>query len=93
MLKKSIKNRKMLEDEITGVLNWLEQTSPDEAAYGDAIKNLEKLYLIKKGSWVNSDVVVSGCIILLGVLLIMNHERVNVITTKALSFVPKIGRV
>lgn len=93
MLKKSVKNRKMLEDEITEVLSWLEDKSPDEATYGEAIKNLEKLYLIKKGSWVNSDVIVSGCVSLLGVLLIMNHERVNVITTKALSFVPKIGRV
>lgn len=93
MLKKSVKNRKMLEDEITDVLSWLEDKSPDEATYGEAIKNLEKLYLIKKGSWVTSDVVVSGCFSLLGVLLIMNYERVNVITGKALSFVPKIGRV
>ena len=88
---KIFKNEKtMLEKEIDDVLLAMRHMAKDTDEYEMAIDHLERLY--KMNSKDNDDkvspdtmaVVVGN---LVGILLILKHEEVNVVTSKALNFV------
>lgn len=88
------KKPNMLEEEYKAVLEQLATLSADSKEYTTAVNNLKTLQEIRKNQAncvdVNKMLSVGGN--LLGIGLILNYERLNTITTKALGFVIK-GRI
>lgn len=68
----------------------LKTTPPEE--YDAKLKRLEGLSKLKEKSAepLSPNTVASGVVNLLGIAMIIRHENLNVITTKALGFVTKI---
>lgn len=69
------------------------QTDLNTDAYAKSIEQLSKLYKLKethapKGVSADTIAIVAGN--LAGIVLILSYERLNVITSKALSFVMKL---
>lgn len=61
--------------------------------YGVALEQLSKLQKIRqeeKPDRVSSDALLAAAVNILGIALIIKHEHVNVITSKALGFIPKL---
>jgi hypothetical protein len=97
MFKKITKKDKRtnLEKEIDSVLYVMHTCYPDSDEYTTMSENLERLYKAKaneKDRHVSPDtkLIVAGN--LLGIALILWHEKADIITSKALGFVLK-GRV
>lgn len=71
-------------------LKGLDETSEEYSAAVDQLIKLMKLKKDVEPSWIPSpDTVIAAAANLAGILLILNHERVHVIATKALGFVGK----
>lgn len=95
----NIKNLKRqpsdLETEIARVIALMSKMDPDtDPAYGPLADQLVKLYKLKdvdnnSKKRVSADALVAAGGSLLGVVAIINTERLQVITTKALGFVMK----
>ena len=87
--------RTALDKEIDSVLEEMSLLKPDSKEYTAMVNNLEKLYKAKpvkgerKVPW---DVIVSGAFSILGILLITNFEKTDVVTSKAFGWIHK-GRV
>lgn len=65
---------------------------PTEKEYATCIDQMSRLYELKKKETperVSKDTLAMVAANLLGIVLILHHEQVNVVTTKALSFVVK----
>lgn len=78
-----------LDKEITDVIESMEGMSPEEPAYEARLKALRGLVEIRKMSRINPEVVLGAIANIGGILLILNHERLNVITTKAFALLRK----
>lgn len=86
---------KSIDDEIDNVLKFMEKYKPDSEEYGAAVHNLKELCEArsKKASrLVELDTIIVAATNILGIVLILNHEQLHVITTKAITFVMK-GRL
>ena len=97
MFKKITKRDKRtnLEREIDAVIEEMSQYSRDSKEYSDIAVNLERLYKAKacdRDRRVTPDTIAIIAGNLLGIALIIWHEKADVITSKALGFVLK-GRV
>lgn len=96
MIKLTKKDKRTnLEKEIDSVLKCMNELSPDSEEYQKMAENLERLYKSKsydKDRDVSPDTLAVIVGNLAGILLILKHEELNVITSKALGFVLK-GRV
>ena len=94
MFSKKSKSDLLLESEIESVLRNLNLTAVDSAEYQSILRHLERLYALKgpKPERVKNDTlaIIGGN--LLGILMILKHERVDIITSKALSFVIRVQR-
>lgn len=80
---------------ITDVHNHLSDYPPESKEYAAMADQLVKLYAQKANNpsrRISSDVLLTVSANLLGILVIVGHERANVVTSKALSFVMKAGR-
>lgn len=82
-----------LDDAIARLHEELATHSVDTAEYAHILTNLDRLYKIKNDT--RSDRVKPDTIALIagnlaGICLIVGHERANVVTSKALSFVSKL---
>jgi hypothetical protein len=88
---KLINKRTKLEKEIDSVLECLEDLPAESEDYTAIVDNLVKLYNIKntKKCWwkVNPDTFALIVGNLLGIAIILKHEELNVISSKALGFV------
>ena len=86
------KDKPSLDTEIERIKGDLafEETGSEE--YEHKLRNLVTLYELnrKKKLNVSGDTVVMATVNLLGILLILKHERLNVVSSKALSFVNKL---
>ena len=85
-----------LDDVIEGLVSSLRGQDEDTEIYGENVKQLKMLMDLRARDRGDREPVSNGQLLavaanILGVLAILNHERVNVITTKALGFVPKIN--
>lgn len=63
---------------------------PDSEEYAKNVDLLAKLYKMKEANAsrrVSPDALLSAGVSILSVLLILNHERLGVVTSKAMSFV------
>lgn len=66
---------------------------PASEEYGIALDRLVKLHKMEaedRPRSVSPDTIVSAAASLIGILLILHYERTEIVTTKAISFVPKM---
>lgn len=79
---------------ITRIFERMEYVDPESDEYGVLVSRLDRLHSMKIAerndrSKVSYDAMLTAGASILGILLVINHERLNVITTKALGFVTK----
>lgn len=88
-------DRKTFDEEVIRVLKHIGTLDPASEEYQNSVKNLNVLCEargVKTAQLISTDVVVAALTNILGIGLILYHERVNVITTKAIGFVFRGGR-
>ena len=93
MLKKQIEPTE-LDLAITRILERMQYVDPESDEYGVLVSRLDRLHSMKVAeksnrSKVSYDTMITAGASILGILLIIGHERLNVITSKALGFVAK----
>lgn len=88
-----------LEEAIDELFNEMSNLSGDDPAYAKMVDQLDTLYKLKEvdhkvdvRTRVSADTLAIVVGNLAAVVLIVGHERANVITTKALSFLAKTPR-
>jgi hypothetical protein len=84
------KERTLLDVTINNALSELNRHSVGSEEYVKALDCVTRLYQLKrddKASMVSKDTLANIGANLLGIFMIIKHERVNVITSKALNFV------
>jgi hypothetical protein len=82
--------KRMLEAELERAIGHLRTVLSDSEEYAKMLTSVERLHSMtieEKSSSVSKDTLAAVGANLLGILMIIKHERVNVITSKALSFV------
>ena len=75
---------------ITDALDQLSTLTADSDEYAKAADQIVKLYELKKKSRISPDALVAATANILGILVIVGHERAHVVTSKALAFVTKL---
>lgn len=92
MFKKKNTDPDGLQKAIDSVLNEMDGVSADSDEYAKMVDQLTKLYTIKdrNPNRISADALATIAANLAGILLIINHERAHVVTTKALGFVSKL---
>lgn len=86
------KEKTMLEEEIDAVLLSMKDMYVDSDEYEVALNHLSKLHEMnsKEKKWnVSPDTMAVVAGNLLGIMLILKHEELNIITSKAMGFVIK----
>lgn len=81
---------RMLEQDLEHVLTMLPSVQPDSEEYSKLLRSAERLYAMmdtSKPSRVSREAMLTVGANLLGILMIIKHEDVNVIASKALGFV------
>ncbi len=81
-----------VEKEIDKLFSNLRIAQPDSEEYATTLDRIAKLHKLKADSQpprVSPDTLVLAGVNLLGIVMILSHERLNVITTKASSLVLK----
>ena len=83
-----------LEKTITRLHDDMQTVDPHTDQYGKMAENLGKLMKLREHDTVkryrpSPDVLVTSAVALIQVLVIIKHEDVNIITSKALGFVKK----
>ena len=94
MLKKTNEKPSALDEAIERVLASMQNVETDSEEYGTLIGRLDKLHAMKIAEKdnrhrVSADTMLTVGANILGILMILGHERVNVVTSKALSFIVK----
>jgi len=82
--------KKDIESEIEHILTKLESLKPESEEYTTAVKNLDTLYACrsyKTNTWLNYEVLIPAAVNILGILLVINYEKVGIVTSKAMSLV------
>lgn len=73
------------------VLEALEFVEPGTEEYNNLINQLQQLNHAHKGVFgVDANTLVSAIVSVGSVLLVLNHERVGILTSKAVGFIPKV---
>lgn len=81
----------LLQSVIDDALGSLSIRNPDDEEYAKIVDQLTKLYALKpKPEKLSKDGMATIAANLFGILLIVGHERANVVTSKALGFVQKL---
>ena len=86
------KEKVTVQTEIDRLLEKLNTLDPKEEEYHKVLKNVDMLTDIKtkKGPMdVSVDTVISASASILGILMILHHEKANIITSKAIGFIFK----
>jgi len=84
------KHQRMLEQEFERTLTVLSVPQPDSSEFAKILTSAERIHEmmnVRKSSPVSRETLITVGANLLGILLIIKHEDVNVITSKALGFV------
>ncbi len=82
-----------LNSEITRVLAVLARCEPDSEEYTAAVDNISKLYAQKENipsNRISPDMLATVVANLLGLVLIVGHERANVIAGQAIKFLKQL---
>lgn len=83
-------NKTKLMDVIRDLETHIQEIGPTAEEYNSLVEQLGKLYKMKEvvtSNRVSADALVSAGASILAVVLILNHERLGVVTSKAMSFV------
>ena len=86
-------SEKSLNSEIQRVLNLMNQEDPESEIYNDQLDRLSKLHALKVAETknrVSRDTIVIVAANLVGILLVLQHERTTVIPKTAMTFVQKL---
>lgn len=86
------KKNTYVDDEIARLVLELQGQDPKNEEYASILERLGKLQKIRqeeKPDRVSSDTIAVVAANLLGIILVIRHENVNVVTSKALSFIHK----
>jgi uncharacterized protein with von Willebrand factor type A (vWA) domain len=85
-------HQRLLESELERSLRNLNRSPTDSEEYQKNLASVERLHkmLPAEKASVSKDTLVSACTNILGIMLIIKHEHVNVVTSKALSFVTRL---
>lgn len=82
-----------LQDQINAVLSRMKSFDAEDAEYEKLLAQLERLYKLQNhnpsGFRPSADAVLTVAGSVIGILLIINHEKLNVISSKAMSFIVK----
>lgn len=78
-----------LDDEIQAALDTLEDLEVGTEDYDKALKHLKALCDIKKNNRISPDGILVAATNILGILLVLNFERLNVVTSRALMFIKR----
>jgi len=84
--------RTNLEKEIDSLITYLGGIKPEDPEYLIVSENIERLYKAKaheRQRNISPDTMALVAGNLLGIAMILSHEKLNIITTKALGFVIK----
>jgi hypothetical protein len=87
------KPKSRLQIEIDQLVLALGAHEPNSDEFGTIVERLSKLHKIQddnKSKTVSPDTALSVAANLLGILMIVHHEQLYPVTSKALSFIPKI---
>lgn len=87
------RHQRMIEEEYVRILTVLRSSQVDSQEYAKLLGNVERingLMDIKKPSPISRETLLTVSANILGILLIIKHEEVNVITSKALGFVIRV---
>lgn len=88
------KYERQLEAELEHSLVCLHKDGPDSATYAKTLTSVERLHTLlnhkKTAEPLSRDTLATIGANLFGILLILKHEDVNVITSKALGFIMRI---
>lgn len=82
----------MIDREIAYILNEMDSTDIDDESYTLMINRLDSLYDIrnKNNSWrIKPETVLMMSTNLLGIIIVLKHEEMNVITSKAFGLIGK----
>jgi hypothetical protein len=82
-----------LQDEINSILEEMASEQPDTDKYSREADNLEKVCRAKSyehNSPIDINTIITAAASLGGIVLILNYEKLGVVTSKALSFIPKL---
>lgn len=83
------RNGKHLSEEIDAVIEEMAVEHADTEKYRQMADNLEKLCKAKSYDSQSKASVVGAAASILGILLVLNYEKLDVVTSKALSFIVK----
>lgn len=87
------RHQRLLEEELVRILAVLPMHQADSVEYAKLLKSAERVYEmmdIRKPPSVSRETLLTVGANILGILLIIKHEDVNVITSKALGFVIRV---
>jgi hypothetical protein len=87
------KKNTYVDNEISRIVLAMQDMEVDSDKYGATLERLSKLQKIRqeeKPDRVSSDTIAAVAANLIGIAIIIKHENVNVITSKALGFIPKL---
>ena len=79
-----------LDDAIMSALNELNGHTAETKEYAATADQIVKLYELRKKRRVSPDALLAAGVNILGIMVIVGHERAHVVTSKALSFVGKL---
>lgn len=83
-------NLDTLIDNLTATMAQTEESSDEYSQMADQLEKLHKTKNLKKGNRISAEALLAAGANLAGIILIIHHEQVGVITTKALGFVQKV---
>lgn len=92
MFKRTLRPKTDLEKAHDRALTQLDGQDVTSRAYGEILERVAKLHKMKeeeKPESISKETVLRVAANLLGILMIIHHERVNIVTSKALPFVQK----
>lgn len=81
-----------VDGEIKRTVSVLKEKQPDSKEYAEVLNRLGSLQKIRqeeKPATPSSDTIITAAAHLIGIFLILRHENLNMITSKALQFVPR----
>lgn len=76
-----------LDDQIDRLLNEMYSMEVDSEEYSQAVKNLNVLMDARKRKSVSPEAILGAVTNIAGILLILNYEQLNVISSRAIQFI------
>ncbi len=91
MFKSNSSKNKAFDDEIKRILEKMKGYEPDTAEYATLLNLLDTLIgSSKKALRIPPELIVGGIVNLVGIVAILNFERVGVITSRAFNLIKKV---